>query len=36
MSTVDTAYALAKAHNLVAYGRELKKHYEALASGESR
>ena len=35
-STIDTAYAIAKAHNLIVYGKELKRHYEALASGESR
>lgn len=35
-STIDTAYLIAKTHNLISYGKELKKHYEALASGESR
>ena len=35
-STIDSAYAIAKAHNLVSYGRKLKTYYEALASGELR
>ncbi len=36
-STIDTAYAIAKAHNLVSYGTTLKGYYEALlASGAKR
>lgn len=33
-STIENAYAIAKAHNLVSYGKELKGYYEAIASGE--
>lgn len=35
-STIESAYAIAKAHNLVSYGTKLKGYYEALASGEKR
>ncbi|MCR5348618.1 MAG: glycosyltransferase [Bacilli bacterium] len=34
-STIDSAYAIAKAHNLVSYGRKLKAYYEELVSGEN-
>ena len=35
-STVESAFAVAKAHNLVSHGNKLKGYYEALASGEKR
>lgn len=35
-STIESAYAIAKAHNLVSFGTKLKGYYEALASGEKR
>jgi len=35
-STIDSAFALTKDHNLIAFGKRLKQLYEALASGESR
>ena len=35
-TTVESAYAIAKAHNLISYGKQLKGYYEALASGEYR
>ena len=35
-STIESAHAIAKAHNLVSYGNTLKGYYEALASGEKR
>ena len=35
-STIESAYAIAKAHNLISYGHKLKDYYEALASGEYR
>ena len=33
-STIENAYAVAKSHNLIQYGKKLKQLYEALASGE--
>lgn len=35
-TTIESAYAIAKAHNLISYGNKLKGYYEALASGEYR
>jgi len=35
-STIDSAYAIAKAHNLISYGKALQKHYESLMTGEKR
>jgi len=35
-STIDSAYAMTKEYNLMSFGRQLKRYYEALASGEYR
>ena len=35
-STIDSAYAVTKEHNLISLGKRLKTIYEALASGENR